>query len=564
MSVRSEAMATAYKGNLSYQLQDILHRNGMRAQVSMVNDKFFLLVQGHDSPVLEYPITERQLQALSDSGTNYANKKAYNTFNSIVGKDFDVPSSFVAARNVNGHVAMGLHGYREEYRGHNSLHPLYAFAPGYLGVRPPMQDGFHLRRVGNTVMVPEHFDGRIRPGELKSGAYGYYYKGKQETAALQKDPLEDLHEIFSQVKTTPRPKEPAKAYKDLITSPVYFSNEKWQEVLSSHGIIIDESKKTMTVLSKGTEQDYVYTLDEEDFKKLTDNSLNSTSLNDRLNTINKYLDKDFNEKITMDMLNSKESIAITIKAKNEVINENTNSASVENSTTVLDSQNPSDYHFAPISDPEKGYVNGQDLQALNERKGWYREGKHGREVVVGDIWVEKKDSKQVEEGIKSQSQSNEKQVPDQSQKKDKAQKEEVTYKMSAVINGTVISHDISKRQYDKFLAVDDYQRQRMMSKIFSEVDMKTRPELKEKFNLGAFMAAGLTALSDFTFLGADIAHNISHIKNPHPRPEIYHEVHGTGHILYKPGVDRPEDIARRAYDAGISAALASNDLNRGR
>ena len=93
MSVRSEAMATAYKGNLSYQLQDILHRNGMRAQVSMVNDKFFLLVQGHDSPVLEYPITEKQLQALSDSGTNYANKKAYNTFNSIVGKDFDVPSS---------------------------------------------------------------------------------------------------------------------------------------------------------------------------------------------------------------------------------------------------------------------------------------------------------------------------------------------------------------------------------------------------------------------------------------------------------------------------------------
>ena len=46
------------------------------------------------------------------------------------------------------------------------------------------------------------------------------------------------------------------------------------------------------------------------------------------------------------------------------------------------------------------------------------------------------------------------------------------------------------------MAVDDYQRQRMMSKVFSEVDMKTRPEMREKFNLGAFLAAGLTALSE--------------------------------------------------------------------
>lgn len=123
MSIRSEAMATRYRGELSYQLQDVLHRNGMRAQVALVEDKYVLIVQGHDSPVLEYPITERQFQALSDGGSNYSNKKAYNTFNSIVGKDFDVPSSFVAARNVNGLVAMGLHGYRETYPGNSTLSP---------------------------------------------------------------------------------------------------------------------------------------------------------------------------------------------------------------------------------------------------------------------------------------------------------------------------------------------------------------------------------------------------------------------------------------------------------
>lgn len=51
MSIRSEAMATRYRGELSYQLQDVLHRNGMRAQVALVEDKYVLIVQGHDSPV---------------------------------------------------------------------------------------------------------------------------------------------------------------------------------------------------------------------------------------------------------------------------------------------------------------------------------------------------------------------------------------------------------------------------------------------------------------------------------------------------------------------------------
>lgn len=113
MSIRSEAMP--YRGELSYQLQDLLRRNGMRAQLAVQGDRYLLIVQGHDSPMLEYPISEQQFRALADGGTNYANKNAYKTFNNIVGKDFDMPSSYVAARNVNGRVAMGLHGYRERY-----------------------------------------------------------------------------------------------------------------------------------------------------------------------------------------------------------------------------------------------------------------------------------------------------------------------------------------------------------------------------------------------------------------------------------------------------------------
>ena len=98
----------------------------------------------------------------------------------------------------------------------------------------------------------------------------------------------------------------------------------------------------------------------------------------------------------------------------------------------------------------------EDLQSLNESKGWYREGKHGREVEVGDIWVEKIDpSKNNLQALSSSVNTEEK-------GKQKDKDSEITYKMSAVINGNVVSHEISKRQYDKFMAVDDYQRQRMM------------------------------------------------------------------------------------------------------
>ena len=178
MSIRSEAMS--YRGELSYQLQDLLRRNGMRAQLAVQGDRYLLIVQGHDSPLLEYPISEQQFRALADGGTNYANKHAYKAFNNIVSKDFDMPSSYVAARNVNGRVAMGLHGYRERY----------------LGWTPRMQDGYHLRRMAGVAMVPEHADGRLRPGELQSGSYGYYYKGHQEAPTVQ-DPLKDLQNVFT-------------------------------------------------------------------------------------------------------------------------------------------------------------------------------------------------------------------------------------------------------------------------------------------------------------------------------------------------------------------------------
>ena len=546
MSIRSESLP--YRGRLSYQLEDLLRRNGMSAQLAVEEGKYKLLVQGHDSPLLRYDISEQQFRALGDGGTNYANKKAYNTFNSIVGKDFDLPSSFVAARNVNGRVAMGLHGYRVGVGEYGRPFPMrpHAFGAGFLGWMPRQQPGFHLRRIGDVPMVVEHADGRIRPGELKSGGYGYYYKGGQQPANQVADPLRDLQTYFPPVQTRPRPTEPAKPYKELITSDVYFTNEKWHEVLSSHGIIIDADKKLLTIQSTGTQQDFVYDLTEEEVKKLTDNSLKAVPLQERIDLLNHVISGDFKDSITKDMLNSTEHISITLKP--EVEQSLVQQQQVLNhQVDVIPDPLQQQQHLAPSLNPEDGYVNGQDLEEGDERKGWYREGKHGRSVEVGDIWVEKVQPQKAEgEAAQNDDQKN----------------NQVTYRMSAVINGQVVSHEISQKQYDKFMVVDDYQRMRMLSKVFKEVDLKTRPEMRQGFNLGAFLAAGLTAARDATYLGADIAHNVEHIKHPHYAPDVYHEVHGTGRIFFKPGVDSPQDIASRAFEAGLNQGIYGHGMGR--
>ena len=106
-------------------------------------------------------------------------------------------------------------------------------------------------------------------------------------------------------------------------------------------------------------------------------------------------------------------------------------------------------------------MKGNDLAYIDPEKGWFREGKHGREVSVEDIRVEPVEG---EGGT-------------------------MKYKMSAVIDGEVISHEIKQKDYDKFIAVDDFHRMKLFSKIFKEVDMKDRYPV----NLGTKIAAALTA-----------------------------------------------------------------------
>lgn len=84
----------------------------MQAHITGSSNGFQLVVQGHDSPVLAYNITEKTVKDIDRLGNQLCQHKPITPFSELLKDDFDLPKNFVHARNANGRVTMGLHGYR--------------------------------------------------------------------------------------------------------------------------------------------------------------------------------------------------------------------------------------------------------------------------------------------------------------------------------------------------------------------------------------------------------------------------------------------------------------------
>jgi hypothetical protein len=94
------------------------------------------------------------------------------------------------------------------------------------------------------------------------------------------------------------------------------------------------------------------------------------------------------------------------------------------------------------------------------------------------------------------------------------------------------------------MAIDDYHRMKLFSHIFHEVDMKNVPGANNGIGvkIGAALLAGLAVTHDLV--------------QGRPGPAVFVEHHHDaphGHVYYKPGVDSPQDIAARAFEAGLNA-----------
>ena len=656
--------------DLSIGLQGVLRKNGMQAHISLAKDGGReLIVLGHDSPVLTYKLNEKQVEDLMGWGSTYENKKAYNTFASIVKNDFYMPQNFVSASNAFGRVVMGLHGYRighGEY-GYDARParrmPWFApfsrhgrgWAGDFVGFAP-RGEGFHLRRIGDHAyrpwgggpMVTERPDNRVKPGEMLSGGYGFYYKGQQK-----ENPVEVLDQIAIEPKikpleAAPRPQGQGIPYSSVITSDVYFSNDKFQEVLKSHGIVIDADKKTLTIQSNLSKVDLQYDLKPEEIQKLMANKVSGkggVSVDARLAIINDIISKDFDTKLTKDMLETKELVSLDLKPE---VRQEVEAPFIEQERRIAEQQRLAEARAEQQREAERierdpNAINGREIQAILGNKGWFQPVANGREMVVGEIRVDKtlngnyvmeaevngrllahsisaKDYQKFldlndahrlkmfdkvfsEVEIKSahgeslyqdnlylahdgQSIVHQEVVDIQNATsnrvdgaallelnerkgfyRERAHGREVEvgniqvdptangkYKMTAVINGLTISHEITQKQYDKFLAVDDYHRMQLFSKIFNEVDIKTRPG--EGHNIGAALLAALVVGGEVMRDGLSVPHE--------PRPEIYET--RTGPVYHKAGVVSPADVAAanfRSEEANLGIPEPDEGIRRG-
>lgn len=376
---------------LTPELQDILLRNGMQSHVAASSNGFALLVQGHDSPLLNYPITEKQLKALTDWGTNTANRKAYNTFASIVAADFDMPKDFVHARQRQracGDGTSRLPCRCGRIRQGRTVPPLSRTAASHDGLVVFGMDAEDAGRIPpaphrRPALLSRRTDGAEPPrraheaGELQSGGYGFYYKGYNTAPVAEKDVLAELQTVITPVRQPQRPTTPAIPYKEAITSDVYFSNEKWQEVLASHGILVDAEKKTVTIQSSALEADLQYNLSDEELAVLTSNSIKDQPIAKRLETLNNVIKEDFADAVTMDMLNSDKLIDIKLHPEVQADLDRQITRQDEYYRQEIDPQEYQVEREPSLRDnlPKGGVVmDGNDLNLIDENKGWFREG----------------------------------------------------------------------------------------------------------------------------------------------------------------------------------------------
>lgn len=650
--------------DLSPGLQDVLRKNGMQAHISFGRDGSpELIVLGHDSPVLTYKLNDKQVQDLMGWGSVYENKKAYNTFTSIVRNDFQMPDNFVSASNAFGKVAMGLHGYRighGEY-GYDARGPRIPFfapfsrhgrgwAGDFLGFTP-RHEGFHLRRIGDHVyrpyggpVVPERPDGRIKPGELRSGGYGFYYKGQQRETSVDVLDRIAIEPKLKPLEAAPRPQGQGIPFSQAIdaNSEVTnaFSKNKFLEVMASHGIVIDEQKKTLTIQSNLSKVDLQYDLTPEELQKLTAASLkgaNGVSLDDRLAVINDVIKKDFDTPVTKDMLETKELVSLDLKPE---VRAEVEAPFIEQERRMEEQRRLAEARAERDAieqriEQDPNAISGRQIQAILGNKGWFQPVDNGREMYVGEIRVDKTaagayvmtaeingrllahtiSEKQFNKFLDLDDAHRLKMFDDVfreveiksahgrslydddmylahdgqtvvtgqdmniahattnsvdgaalqefNEKKgfyrERANGREVEvgnisvdpmengkYKMTAVINGQAISHEITQKQYDKFLAVDDYHRMQLFSKIFDEVDMKTRPG--QGTNIGAAILAALVVTGEVMSEGLG--------RPPRPRPELY-ESKMPPTVYTKEGVVNAADIAAanfRSQEANMGPA----------
>ena len=493
MSIRGK---NPYAFDISPQLRGVLEHNGLQAHISYdQNGQLQLVTMSHDTQAPKFfPISEGQAELLRDGGTNYTNKKAYQTFVGIVGKDYYVPGSYVAACNAGSPVNMGQYGYRinsGEYGYDPVLHAHHHMAPVPPMATPPFRPfrgprfgpfdrimgglfafadgGYHIRRINDRPflyqdrpMVIERPDRRLKPGESKSFDYGFYDKGQQQSSTASQaktQPLQDMQYKVDEIKLE-RPKGQSISLNDHDYQLPRLTGDKFQKLLASHGLVLDKNTNTLLVQSASEQVDIRLKVTDAQMKKLLapkveyklhgkDYNKGGVSLNERLAILNEIISRDFSDKVTFKQLESHDFVDIHLKPELEAKLNARHEQAVSHATSMVQ-----DTAF-DIRDVRENYTVGfvdkwnsiaqVDGRQLDKNQGFYLPNKDGRRVSVGEIIAYNYGDGADKGG----------------------------YRMTAVIDNKIVSHNISQEDYMKFVNYEDEYRLKIFDKYFDEVKIKS-------------------------------------------------------------------------------------------
>lgn len=471
------------RSRISDDLQRVLNANGMQAQIGINEDgQTVLIARAHNSMQDHlYHISQDQFEALTKSGYSSLNRQAYQTFVSIVGQDFHIPYSYIAAREAGSPINMGQYGKQllpgEMGYGYAGTPPFVPFRGNrfgrfdnfiygmmnytrYMGGRMPMA------AFGSPYMpfyVAERKGGYLRPDELPTGACGFYDKSVERMAKLQqgRDAANGVQIESVKIKHLDRPKGQSIPYSQGIrTSSPGQQPQAFINILASHGLDVKtngKGERELWVLSDGVDKNFCYKLSEEDYKKLTGNfpewkknkhgkvinANKGITLEDRIAILNKYITHDFSTPLTKNMLESKDYVQLKIKP--EVAKElhldadgRLSAASYAKNLDVIDLQSRRKNYTEGFVDKWNS-IGTVDGHSLDKEQGFYIPRSHGRRLSVGEV---------------------------QAYKYNDGQK--TGWRMTAVVSGKVLTQEIKEKDYIRFLNSDDQHRLEQFAETFKD------------------------------------------------------------------------------------------------
>lgn len=457
---------------------ELLRRNGFAVRVVEATAGVALAVTGSDGVERTYAVPAGKEADLFGwrDDSRSAQRKAYETLAGLC-VDYDFPK-FVEFRNAGSRVNMT--GRPLEPRGERPVR-------GHVPNRVPVYD--------RDVDVA----GRIQSGRI------------EPKTAVDGDKLDQSLGVAKVVKGAPWVADNEIKYENISSDLYLTDKEQWLRCLSTHGLIVDETAGTLTVQSsshRGSNMTYV--LSDADLAVLTSpKNGQQLPIYDRLAVINNIIKDDYTERVTPAMLNTSKRIGIWLSDAGEQRLEEQKRQSLA-SADGLSKRESVAVKATPLSGDD--WVNGAALSKISPNKAFYHSEADGRRMDVGNIWVEKTFGR---------------------------------YYMKADVFSdegvhTVLSKEISEKDYVKFRNVDDMKRLRMADKKFDELSIKTVP--------GSRMSVGRTiGLVSAGILGIGAA--VLDGRRLGDMPGRHDDFGRHTSVYAKLGVDSPGDVFERMYDA---------------